>query len=87
MARKIGRLAMRIEGSLWNAYYAVPDSMKGALYLGGIQMRFVQNEARRAAFMNMMKEAVSDIIEEQTGQRPVWPDEAKPAPEHERTKE
>lgn len=84
---KIGRLAMRVEGTLWNAYYAMPDTMKDSLYLGGVQMRFVQSEKRRAEFMGMMKEAVADIIEERTGVRPIWPDGAQPAPEHERTKE
>ncbi len=28
---KIGRLAMRHEGNFWNAYYAMPDTMDGAI--------------------------------------------------------
>lgn len=80
----VGRLAMRHEGAMWNAYYAMPGTMDGAILLGSIAMRFVQDEARKNAFMDMMRDAVSDLIEEQTGQRPVWPRGAEPAPEHER---
>jgi hypothetical protein len=82
---QIGRLAMRDEGSLWVAYYALPDTMDDAIFLGSIAMRFVLHDAeRKAAFMAIMRDAVSDIIEDTTGHRPTWPDGAKPAPEHER---
>jgi hypothetical protein len=81
--KEIGRLAMRAEGNLWVGYYAVPDTMEGALFLGSIQMQFVQDKDRKEIFMDLMREAVGDIIEEKTGQRPSW---TKPhrAPEHER---
>ena len=36
----IGRLAMRVEGELWSAYYAMPNTMEGAVFLGSIAMRF-----------------------------------------------
>jgi hypothetical protein len=82
---KIGRLAMRHEGAFWNAYYALPNTMDGALPLGSIAMRFIGgNEERKTLFMNLMREAVSDLIEEQTGQRPTWPEGVQPAPHHER---
>ena len=84
-AQKMGRLAMRHEGNFWNAYYAMPDTMDGALLLGSIAMRFVTNAERKYAFLNFMREAVSDLIEEETGARPIWPDEPHPAPEHERS--
>lgn len=80
----IGRLAMRHEGEFWNAYYAMPGTMEGAILLGSIQIRFVQDEARKSAFLDFMCEAVSDILEELTGQRPTWTDPPQPAPEHER---
>lgn len=91
---KIGRLAMREEGTMWNAYYAMPDTMEGAIWLGSIAMRFVahdgqlanKREVRKNAFISMMREAVSDIIEEQTGIRPTWPEGIILAPEHERSK-
>lgn len=84
--QKMGRLALRVEGEHWNAYYALPDTMEGAIWLGSIAMRFVQDEKRKNQFIAMMREAVGDIIEEITGQRPSWPDGIQPAPQHERAK-
>lgn len=82
---KIGRLAMRHEGEMWNAYYALPDTMLDAVFLGSIAIRFVADSPeRKTAFMGMMREAVADIIEEKTGQRPTWPDGPQPAPQHEK---
>jgi len=80
---QMGRLALRHEGSLWNAYYALPDTMDGAVFLGSIQIVFVQNAERKAAFMKLMQEAVGDILGDKTGTRPTWP-EPQVAPEHER---
>lgn len=82
---QIGRLAMRKEGDNWNAYYAMPDSMDGALLLGHIHMRFVTDRKDRMdAFMDLMREAVADIIEEKIGIRPTWGG-PKTAPESERS--
>lgn len=82
---KIGRLALRQEGPNWNAYYAMPDTMKGALFLGSIRLGAVgpDNRKRKDAFMAMMFSIVADIIEEKTGYRPVSQG-PQPAPEHER---
>lgn len=86
MNKKIGRLALRHEGNYWNAYYAMPDTMDGSILLGSIAMRFVTgNIERKNAFMDMMRGAVSDILEEQTGARPTWPDGPQRAPESERS--
>jgi hypothetical protein len=86
MTKLIGRLAMRHEGENWNAYYATPDTMEGAVYLGSIAMRFVAGyPQRKAAFMDLMRDGVSDLIEEETGERPIWPNGEQPAPEHERS--
>jgi hypothetical protein len=84
MSEKIGRLAMRVEGKNWNAYYALNGTMEGSVYLGSIAMRFVQDPVRKHTFMMLMRDAVSDILEEITGQRPTWPDGIQPAPDHER---
>ena len=84
MTKKIGRLAMRHEGAMWNAYYALTETMDGAIFLGSIAMRFVADVESKNAFLSMMRDAVSDLIEEQTGQRPTWPDGVQRAPEHER---
>ncbi len=83
--QKVGRLAMRHEGANWNAYYALPDSMAGAILLGSIAMQFVAHSPeRKEAFIGLMREAVADILEEFTGHRPTFPDGPQPAPQHER---
>lgn len=83
--QQVGRLAMRQEGGNWVAYYAEPGSMKEAIFLGSIRMGAITtNPARQQAFMDMMRDIVSDIIEEATGIRPVWGGPAR-APEHERS--
>ena len=84
MKKQMGRLAMRRENSLWVAYYALPDTMDGALFLGSIRMAAVENnQKRKEAFMAMMKDLVSDIIAEKLGERPTWSG-PKPAPNSER---
>ncbi|MCB1394303.1 hypothetical protein [Nitrobacter sp.] len=82
--RKTGRLAMRHEGNFWNAYYALPDTMDGAILLGSIQMRFVADETRKSLFMALMQEAVSEMLTDIIGERPTWPDGPTVAPPHER---
>jgi hypothetical protein len=70
---KIGRLALRHEGANWNAYYALPGTMDGAIFLGSIAMRFIEGKPdRQEAFIGFMREAVSDLVEELIGQRPTW---------------
>ena len=85
MRQKIGRLALRHEGDFWNAYYAMPDTMEGAIFLGCVAIAAVQDQARKAAFMDLMRSAVGQFIEEQTGGNVTWPDSAQRAPEHERS--
>jgi hypothetical protein len=86
VSQQIGRLAMRHEGAMWNAYYARTGTMDGAILLGSIAMRFVvKDPARKSAFMDMMREAVADLIEDETGQRPTWPEDPRRAPESERS--
>ena len=82
--QQIGRLAMRHEGEKWNAYYALPDSMEEPIFLGSIRMGAIaDNPERKQAFMQMMRDVVSDIIEAKTGVRPTWGGPTA-APEHEK---
>lgn len=82
---QIGRLALRQEGDNWNAYYALPDTMDGAIFLGAIRMGAVAlNDTRKQAFMDLMRDVVADIIEEETGIRPQWGGPER-APERERS--
>ena len=81
---QVGRLALRHEGDNWNAYYALPDTMKDPIFLGSIRMGAVVGQLeRKQAFMDLMRDVVSDIIEESTGIRPTWGG-PQTAPEHER---
>ena len=81
--KKMGRLALRHEGTMWNAYYALPNTMEGALPLGSIAMSgVVDNPERKHAFQQMMTDMVADILEERFGVRPIM--EVHQAPEHER---
>lgn len=83
--QQIGRLAMRCEGENWNAYYALPDSMEVPIFLGSIRIGAIaDNPERKRAFMQMMREIVSDIIESEIGVRPTWGGPTA-APEHERS--
>lgn len=78
-------MALRVEGDLWVARYALPDTMDGAVFLGSIQMAIVRNPKAKAAFMSIMRDAVSKIIKAGTGVAPSWPEpEGVPAPQHER---
>lgn len=75
---------MRVEGTLWCAYFALPNTMDGALFLGSIRLAFVEDKKRRHLFMELMKNAVGDLLEQKMGERPNWPNAEQPAPEHER---
>jgi hypothetical protein len=80
---QIGRLALRVEGNNWNAYYARETTMQDAAFLGSLCMAFATNPTRKAQFLELMRECVADLIEEATGVRPLWGG-PHTAPEHER---
>lgn len=81
----VGRLALRHEGNSWNAYYALPDSMEGAIFLASINMGAVTtNRRRKEEFVAMCRSIVGDILKDATGQNiSRWQDPVT-APEHER---
>ena len=82
--QSIGRLVMRVEGRSWNAYYALPDTMDGAVYLGTIRMAAVTgNLERKQAFADLMRGVVSEFHEKIFGERPSF-DSPKRLPERER---
>lgn len=79
-----GRLAMRHEGKFWNAYYAMPDTMKGAILLGSIKMSLVEDKPMRDAFIEVMKQALTVAAKEALNLDMTWPTPPKPAPESEK---
>jgi hypothetical protein len=62
MSKEIGRLAFRVEGKWWIAYYALPNTMEGAIVLGSIAMSLVEDKERKLAFQAIMKSAVEDLF-------------------------
>ena len=81
---EVGRLALRAEGENWNAYYAKPNTMEDAIFLGSIRMEAVIDYPdRKMMFMKLMQEVITDIIEEAFDQRPTW-NSPRNAPENEK---
>lgn len=70
--RQIGRLAFRVEGRMWVAYYALPDSMEGALLLGSISMGAVQAPQHKQAFIKLMQDVISRALINKVGSKPTW---------------
>lgn len=83
MSGQTGRIAFRVEGNLWVAYFAKPNTMDGAIALGSIQMKLVQDQERKRAFMEIFKGAIGEFLEENFGPVGSW-DEQR-APESERS--
>jgi hypothetical protein len=79
------RLALREEGTFWNAYLALADTMEGAKVIGSISIGAVRKNPKvRADFMALMKLVLADAIENLTGKAPEdW--HTGPASEAERT--
>lgn len=67
---------------MWVAYYALPDTMEGALMLGCIRMAAVQAPQHKEAFMTLMQNVISRIMINELGLSPRW--QIQPAPEAER---
>jgi hypothetical protein len=84
--RILGRLAFRIEGTMWNAYWAPGQhTLEGARLLGSIKVSLVSSRDGPVydGFIQLMKKAFDSIVEEITGRTPEW-SVLRDAPEHER---
>ena len=80
-----GKLALRVEGNWWVAYYAIDHhSMERSVELARLHMKHAEHPERRQQFMDLVQECVADVIEEVTGTRPEW-NKPRPAPESERS--
>lgn len=65
------RLALREEGSFWNAYLAMSDTMDGAKLIGSIMIGAARkNPEIKAAFQALMQQVLADAIEDVTGEAP-----------------
>lgn len=82
MRSSIGRIAMRVEGRWWVAYYAMPDTMDGAIELGRVQMAIVKDPVRKQTFIGLFKSAFEDIFKDKL-EVERWTEH--PAPESEKS--
>jgi hypothetical protein len=81
----VGRIAFRVEGEWWNAYWAPrQDSMEGAVSLGSVRMNLASDPTVKASFMEAMKQAFVFAVKDAVGIAPTWNDPV-PAPERERS--
>ena len=82
--QEVGRLALRHEGEWWNAYWTKhQDSMIEAVLLGSIRVTLAHSAAKDA-FIEAMKLAFNNLVEDLTGQTPEW-GAPHAAPESERS--
>ena len=80
------RLALRIEGEWWNAYIAKSDTMEGAILVGSIRSRLVEESKDcKTGFIALMQVALTLAMQEATGLQMLWPEPPHRAPEHERS--
>jgi hypothetical protein len=78
LMQRAGRIAFRVEGRQWVAYWALPDTMDDAIWLGAIHMALVKDEDRKRTFMALIESAVVEVFPELVEMR------EERAPEHER---
>lgn len=82
---QVGRLALRVEGDFWVAYFAARDTMEGAIVLGSVRLAVIEERPDRIeGFRLFIQEVYGDLVENLVGERPTWPNPPVPAPEHER---
>jgi hypothetical protein len=82
--QQIGRLAVRTEGNFVNAYYAMPNTMDGALMLFGVSRAAAEYPGVRDKVIELGQAIVTSILHDITGEVVEWPNAPMPAPEHER---
>lgn len=88
VVQETGRLALRVEGRNWNAYYALPNTMDGALLLASININLVTEHPEvKRAFMETMKTALAAVLADVAGGKvgKVLNWDERPAPESERS--
>lgn len=77
-----GRIAFRVEGNLWCAYYAEPHTMDGAIFLASICLSLVQKREIKNRFMQILQDIVGDVLSGNGRKIDRW--SFAPAPDHER---
>jgi hypothetical protein len=78
---RIGRVAFRVEGDKWCAYFAHPDTSEGQVFLASIAASAATGEMRNR-FMNLARDIAKNALPEPLAAGD-WADPT-PAPEHEK---
>ena len=60
--KQAGRLAFRHEGNYWRCYWALPNTMDGAVELGSIAMDIVKDGERKQRFMDLMRSYTESLF-------------------------
>lgn len=82
---QIGRLAVREIRDEVRFFYAMPDTMKGALLLGTIKASILRHDPRRLdVLIALYRDTVADLIADMTGGVRPTMQQPHAAPEHER---
>lgn len=84
MTDQAARIAFRIEGDWWVAYFALPDSMEGAREIGRIHMNAARNRDRKQMFIDLAQHFIAEALENISGQAVKF-NAPVDAPEHERS--
>lgn len=80
------RLALRHEGEFWNCYLAPRETMVGAILMGSIRMRVVQQSiAIKHAFEELMQTSLTVAVQNTANFTINWPNAPIAAPESERS--
>lgn len=82
---KAFRIAIRKEGKYINAYYALPDSMDGALHLGSILRGLCDTSPELFEAFVMLMQGVAGAVSRDVLGVEVAAFTEEPAPEHERS--
>jgi hypothetical protein len=79
--KQVGRLAFRKEGEWVNAYWAMPDTMEGAIHLGSMKVGMLDKDpALFEMYRELIRIGASKLLDMPAAD---WITEA--APEHERS--
>lgn len=61
-SKQAGRLAFRHEGDFWNCYYALPDTMEGAIFLSSTRLGNTHSEKLKKLFMDYNRSIINAIM-------------------------
>ncbi len=78
------RIAMRVEGEWWVAYFAEPESMISAMEIARFPMKVASHLAVRDAILDLVQELTKSLLSGVLGLGGVEDFEISSAPEHER---